>query len=130
MKTLALLLTFASFSTWAHDLNLKNYFKMQDALAKDDFKSALSAHSHICEKELAHYKDDYKGCPKKFKDIAALRETFKDVSKLFMENSDKKELENAQVVECSMAKAKWIQPKGEIRNPYYGASMLTCGQKI
>lgn len=33
-----------------------------------------------------------------------------------------------QIVSCSMAKASWLQKTGEIRNPYYGKSMLTCGE--
>jgi len=31
---------------------------------------------------------------------------------------------------CSMAKKGWIQPHKEVRNPYYGSSMLTCGDLI
>lgn len=34
------------------------------------------------------------------------------------------------VAKCQMAKAKWIQTKGGIKNPYNGKSMLECGQKI
>ena len=32
------------------------------------------------------------------------------------------------VVYCSMAKRSWLQPKGEISNPYYDASMRSCGE--
>jgi hypothetical protein len=31
---------------------------------------------------------------------------------------------------CSMAKKGWIQPEQGTRNPYYGSSMLTCGEPI
>jgi hypothetical protein len=31
---------------------------------------------------------------------------------------------------CSMAKKGWIQSKEGVKNPYYGSSMLTCGQLI
>ena len=31
-------------------------------------------------------------------------------------------------VYCSMAPGSWLQKQGEIRNPYYGAAMLNCGQ--
>ena len=31
------------------------------------------------------------------------------------------------VVLCPMAKARWLQPKGTIRNPYFGSEMPTCG---
>jgi membrane fusion protein, copper/silver efflux system len=29
---------------------------------------------------------------------------------------------------CSMAKASWLQKEEKIRNPYYGPSMLSCGE--
>jgi len=31
---------------------------------------------------------------------------------------------------CSMAKKSWLQPGKEVRNPYYGSSMLTCGELV
>ena len=32
------------------------------------------------------------------------------------------------VAYCSMAKHSWLQPKGEIENPYFDASMRACGE--
>ncbi|RYG53246.1 MAG: DUF3347 domain-containing protein [Chitinophagaceae bacterium] len=29
---------------------------------------------------------------------------------------------------CPMAKASWLSNENEIRNPYYGTAMLTCGE--
>lgn len=29
---------------------------------------------------------------------------------------------------CAMANASWLQKEEKIRNPYYGSSMLTCGE--
>jgi hypothetical protein len=29
---------------------------------------------------------------------------------------------------CPMAKASWLQKEEKIRNPYYGSSMLSCGE--
>jgi hypothetical protein len=31
---------------------------------------------------------------------------------------------------CSMVKKNWLQPAKETRNPYYGSSMLKCGELI
>jgi hypothetical protein len=31
---------------------------------------------------------------------------------------------------CPMKKYKWVQHSGTAKNPYFGKSMLTCGQKI
>ena len=104
--------------------------KMQDALASDNFESALAVHKSICDKELIHHKDDYKECDKKFKGIEELRTSFKTLSEVYFENGDKKEMTKFQKASCPMAKAKWIQKPGTLRNPYYGKSMLDCGEKI
>jgi hypothetical protein len=34
------------------------------------------------------------------------------------------------VVFCPMAQKVWLQPKGEIGNPYYGQSMARCGEVV
>jgi hypothetical protein len=130
MKILLLCFSLFSFSSWAHELALGNYLKMQDALANDNFKLALENHNVICDKELTHYKDSYKECEKSFKDIEQLREAFKTLSSLFIVNGEKKDLKGLILAECPMAKAKWIQKDGKIRNPYYGKSMLDCGGKV
>jgi hypothetical protein len=31
---------------------------------------------------------------------------------------------------CSMVKKNWLQPDKNTRNPYYGSSMLTCGELV
>ena len=31
---------------------------------------------------------------------------------------------------CPMVKRHWLQPDKEIRNPYYGSSMLKCGELV
>jgi hypothetical protein len=32
------------------------------------------------------------------------------------------------VMYCSMAEAEWLQKDDVLSNPYYGASMLNCGE--
>lgn len=131
MKSIFALFALTLTSTvFAHDLSFSNYLKMQESLAKDDLKGALSSHKVICAKELLHYKDDYKDCTKNFKSIEELRTSFKQLSEVYMTNGNKKELEGLQKATCPMAEAKWIQKKGDLANPYYGKSMLTCGEKI
>lgn len=39
-------------------------------------------------------------------------------------------IEGTMVVVCPMAKKAWIQPHGEIGNPYLGQEMPTCGERI
>ena len=36
--------------------------------------------------------------------------------------------EGVQRMTCSMANAPWLQKRGEIKNPYYGKQMLSCGE--
>jgi Cu(I)/Ag(I) efflux system membrane fusion protein len=31
------------------------------------------------------------------------------------------------VMYCPMAKADWVQTSKDVKNPYYGKAMLTCG---
>lgn len=133
MKSILLIFSILCFSSvWGHQLSFSNYLKMQEALAGDNFVDAKNSHQEICDKELDHYKEQYRDCSKKFKDIKELRESFKQLSKTFIENGDKLQMSklNLMVAECPMAKAKWIQKNGKIQNPYYGSDMLECGSKI
>jgi hypothetical protein len=126
MKFLSVLLVLFSLSSWAKGINLENYVKMQEALANDDFKSALTLHKLICAKGAESYKD----CNKAFEDFEELRESFKTLSSVVIANRKKEDMSGLIVAECPMAKAKWIQKEGKISNPYYGKSMLECGQKL
>ncbi|MBG59762.1 MAG: hypothetical protein CMJ16_04820 [Peredibacter sp.] len=129
MKLITLLMLMMT-SAFAHELEFANYLKLQKALAGDDYNAALSAHKTICEDELGHYTANYKDCGKEFKGIEELRNSFKELSQLFIGNGKNKELDQLQIMSCSMAKAKWVQEKGEISNPYYGMKMLSCGEKM
>ena len=124
------ILALISLNSFASELKVGNYVKLQEALAKDDFQSALNVHKEICQKELVHHSESYKDCKKSFKDIGQLRDSFKALSSVYIANARKEEMKGLIVAECPMAKAKWIQKEGKIANPYYGKSMLECGEKI
>jgi hypothetical protein len=130
MKRLFFGLILFSGTAFAQELGMNTYVKMQESLAGDNFKDALASHKVICEKELNRHKDSYKDCGKEFKSIEELRNSFKKLSEVFMTHGKKKELEGLQKASCDMAGAKWVQKKGNLRNPYYGKSMLECGDKI
>lgn len=38
-----------------------------------------------------------------------------------------KDVPEVKVAYCPMVKKSWVQKEAEIRNPYYGSAMLTCG---
>ena len=35
--------------------------------------------------------------------------------------------DGVRVAFCPMVQKPWLQPDGDLRNPYYGSQMLTCG---
>lgn len=130
MKLTSLLLVFLMSNAFAQEMGLTTYVKMQEALANDDFKTALEHHKVICIKELAKHSKEYKDCNKKFKDIDGLRESFKTLSVIYMTHGNKSDMKGLMKASCPMANAKWIQKEGSLKNPYYGKSMLECGEKI
>lgn len=116
------LFVFLSFifmsNAFAHELDYGPYLKMQESLAEDEMDGALEAHKHICDRELIHYKDDYKDCDKPFKDIDELRASFTSLSKVYLENGNKKEFKTLQQAVCPTTNGIWIQKKGKLLNPY------------
>lgn len=130
MNLILILASFLMSTVYAQDLTLNSYVKMQEALASDDFKTAQEAHKQICSKELVKHMKEYKDCHKKFKDIDDLRNSFKTLSKVYIAHGNKDEMKGLMKASCPMANAQWIQKTGTIKNPYYGKSMLECGEKI
>lgn len=69
-------------------------------------------------------------------DIAAVRTAFKSVSDGMIEymRADAATQAGSVMVFCPMAFADqgalWVQAEGKIANPYFGASMLRCGNKL
>jgi hypothetical protein len=63
-------------------------------------------------------------------DIKAAREAFKPLSDavIAVVKADPSAPEDVKLAYCPMAKASWLQKEETIRNPYYGSSMLTCGE--
>jgi hypothetical protein len=61
--------------------------------------------------------------------IKALRDAFKVFSNPFSEAAlaDADTKAKYMVVHCDMAPGTWVQRHRTIRNPYYGAEMLECG---
>lgn len=61
-------------------------------------------------------------------ELEVLRSTFKSVSRAIADYAEKAGL-GLELYYCPMKDAYWLQRGEETRNPYYGESMLTCGQK-
>jgi len=127
---------------------LEQYLKIQVALAADKTDGVKVAADRIGKlssklkpgsvsgDHTGHYKD----IPKKLKvaatavagagDIKATREAFKGMSKPMAMWATMSKPAGAKVAFCSMAKGSWLQAGDEIRNPYYGSEMLTCGEFV
>ena len=64
-------------------------------------------------------------------DLKAARTAFGELSDAVIAAGNAegwKDVPDAKVAYCPMAKKSWVQKDGQIRNPYYGSSMLTCGE--
>ena len=64
------------------------------------------------------------------KDIAAARTAFGEMSDAlvgYAEKSGSALPDGLHVAYCPMANKPWVQKGTDIKNPYYGASMSTCG---
>ena len=67
---------------------------------------------------------------RKAKDIATMRDAFKELSRPMVAWVTMSKPAGIYVMFCSMAKASWLQKDKPVRNPYYGASMPACGEII
>jgi Cu(I)/Ag(I) efflux system membrane fusion protein len=105
----------------------KSYLQLQDALAHDEFASAQAAAA-----TLAGLADGDLTGPAEAAvaaaDITALRVAFRELSEGVIARDRP---EGLGVAYCPMAfdfeGARWLQPEGDLSNPYYGATMLRCG---
>jgi hypothetical protein len=64
-------------------------------------------------------------------DLAAARVAFSALSDAVVAYSEKTKAagDGVHTMFCPMANKQWMQKGEKIRNPYYGKSMLTCGEK-
>ena len=63
-------------------------------------------------------------------DIAGLRDQFKPVSIALAKLVEKESVAGHGIYYCPMADAYWVQKSGDVANPYYGKSMLRCGEAV
>lgn len=64
----------------------------------------------------------------KASDLASARAAFASLSDEMIKVRTADKGERPMVAYCSMEKKSWLQPKGEISNPYTGAGMRKCGE--
>ena len=115
---------------------LDHYLMVQTELAKDSIKG-LDEHANAIAKavkidEMKMLSPDVAKQAEalaKAKDLKAAREAFKPLStslvKYLADNKAGKGVYHEGY--CPMVKSSWLQKETEVRNPYMGKSMLTCG---
>lgn len=112
---------------------LIGYVEIQESLAADDLSGAKNSASSLLASGPQKSNKDLKSAftqVNKASTLESARDAFKKVSKLIIE-LEQNNLANEYIIAyCPMAGAKWIQKKGDLRNPYFGKEMLTCGEKI
>ena len=114
---------FAQAPQESNNLVFTNYLAAQEALAGDDYAKARTALQGLAKGSEGDLKKLAQTAANAA-DIKTMRSAFKPLS----EAVTKLELPKGLVVaSCPMVPASWVQKDGDIRNPYYGSSMLTCG---
>ncbi|MHA1568971.1 MAG: DUF3347 domain-containing protein [Alphaproteobacteria bacterium] len=63
-------------------------------------------------------------------DIATMRTALKKLSQPMAMWQHHARSTGVNTVYCSMYQGSWLQNGNDIRNPYYGSSMLTCGEIV
>ena len=106
-------------------VQLNEYVQVQEALAADDFETAMAE-----LEEFARITDDVTRALAEHAleagDIEEMRARFKPLSESLTERNLPQGFARAY---CPMYDngSAWVQRDGPVRNPYYGAFMLTCG---
>ena len=133
---------------------VKEYLKLKDALVEDDFEKGKTISTTLLKKIKTVDMNVFKGeshnlwmkasttlvkslsTIQSAENIGALRTQFRIVSEQFIlltETFGPMD-ENLFVIHCPMANqnkgANWISNEREIKNPYFGQEMISCGEII
>jgi len=111
------------------------YLQVQAALASDKFEPVATNAQAIgaAAATLGPDAELLASAAKKLeaaKDIAAARTAFGEVSTALVAYAEKTKSElgaELRVAYCPMVNRPWLQKDKEIKNPYYGAAMISCG---
>ncbi len=115
----------------------ENYLAVQAALASDSVETIPASASALAQAAQA---DPAKTFPaelatqaealSKAKDLATARKAFQPLSASLIRYARSGSIPAGTLYEiyCPMAKSSWLQADKMVRNPYFGAAMLDCGQ--
>ncbi|WP_294296235.1 DUF3347 domain-containing protein [uncultured Chryseobacterium sp.] len=118
----------------------QNYIAIKSALASDDAdKTSKAASEFIKTASAVDYKKVSEGnlnilrkdatAISEARSITTQRETFMNLSDNMIALAKEYKLSESPVYVqyCPMADGSWLSDESKIANPYYGKSMLTCG---
>ncbi len=126
-------------SAFAQNTNnlLNNYLPVKNALVNSDAKAAATASASLNnvvknEGDFAQKADLLKATEKLNKagnNLEKQRAALNDVSTIMWKLVKANKVSQPVYYQyCPMKKAYWLSEEKEIKNPYYGSSMLTCGK--
>lgn len=134
---LAVMLSGFSAFTQNTSLLLNNYIDVKNALVSSNSKAATETISTLYnsvkkEENFAQKAELLKVTEKLYKvgnNLDKQRAAFNDVSVVIWKLVKDSEKVNGTVYYqyCPMKKAFWLSREKDIKNPYYGSAMLTCG---
>lgn len=126
-----------------------HYFSIKDALVKADLKTAsaqskelmnavtavkmgeLSPSEHDAWMKVMNTLGTDAKAISQTQDIKKQRETFKSLSKNMYDLLKTSKLSTPVYYQyCPMQDANWLSLENTVKNPYYGAQMLTCGSTV
>lgn len=131
-------LTYSAIAQNADKL-LGEYLEVKDALVNGNSSGATRAlgvflQTLKSETDFTEKKALIKATEKMLKssDLEGQRSRFNDLSVVMWKVVKKSKLVSGPVYYqyCPMKKAYWISKEKEIKNPYYGSSMLSCGKVV
>lgn len=115
---------------------VESYVTIQSQLAADKIENVKAPSRAIAAQAAAMGKggtDLVKAANEleKASDLNSAREAFGALSDAVMAAGKAegwKDVEGVRLAFCPMVKRSWLQKDAQIRNPFYGSAMLTCGE--
>ncbi len=105
----------ATLATTLGNLDVSsNFSDTQKADLKDIIEDAVEHAEHISESDIDHQREHFKILSKDVTDMVAITGTENTLYQQFCPMYD--------------GGTAWLSAKEEVRNPYYGSSMLKCGK--
>lgn len=140
-KNLLIAIVLIGYSAFAQNTTtlFNNYISVKNALVNSDTKTASQKINsfYLNIKEESNFKQKetlLKSTEKMVKatSIEKQREVFNAVSTTLWDIVKNSEKTNHTVYYqyCPMKKAYWLSTEKEIKNPYYGTAMLSCGSVV